>query len=1477
MSKALLHNLYELGKYDETILTYTSALEKNEIDYNAWKMLAIVLSQKQFYSQAIECYDKALEIDPNYADAWNGKGNVLSNLEEFDEAIKCYDKALELNPNYADAWNGKGNVFSNKKMFDEAIKCYDKAIEIDPMYVFAWNNKGIPLENKGKYEEAIKCYDKAIEIDPLYVIAWNNKGLALSKLGRYEEAINFYDKAIEIAPKNADSWYNKAKALSELAKYEEAIKCYDKAIEIDPLYVIAWNNKGLALSKLGRYEEAINYYDKAIEIAPDNVSGLYNKGNALKSLGKYDAALESYNKTLKIDPTNVDARNNTGDIFFSQKKYADAEECYKHTVDLDKTNVHALEQLHIIYSNYTNQSDKALQIAQELLAIDSQSSETKTLVAADLIKIGKYKEGRGSALDALEKTRLKNVESRLILRFLIISSYLLDGNLSNGEKEINKFLTYYKSLEDIYFNVEEKQLDFKGFKNLVDSSRVDSKTKSTLKDLINLLQGETDRNRIGILARMASTFAETNVKNRRRLKIILPIAVVAVIASFSAGFILTHNPLCPLDKVPIIMLSLEGFAKSVDDVAVDTNKHSAYVVSQDSDRTSVVDTCTNDVSQLPTGRGKAVAVNPTTDTVYIANADSKNVYDTKKGKIEAGLVSYKEYGGVKNIELPLFGEVSYVEQESRDLKNITVPSIPTDIAIDPKSNTIFVANSDANSDANSKNTSRYNIISVIDGKTNKIVQNISVYDNGNNTNDVHQTIPVYNNATTTNTIEGNNRYPRTSGVAITDIDIDTDQGILYAAARDSSKIFAIVKDEAENVYKEVSVINLGDKLAPWSISVDSNTGKLYVANRDSNTVQVANVRDKIIKQKEAAFNNKNSGIDNHFIDLTDPVIVPVGLHPVNVLADPKTNMIFVSNQDSDNISIIDANTHSIKTIQVGQGPNNVALDDRSNKVYVVSEQDILHPVMAIDADNIDEISSIQVGHHPTGITVDSAKHMIYVANYIDGTVSVLNGSTKATGEPIQVGKDKGPTGISFDPKTKMVYVTNYLNDTVSVINSSTRKVIGEPIQVGKGPTGISFDPTTHNHNLYITNTLNGTVSVINSSTRKVIGEPIQVGKGPTGISFDPKTKMVYVANFDGDSVSVIDSKTNNKIETLKVGKGPNSIAIDNNTHDVYVTNLRSNTISVVKNSESKPNMTEMRIKVRSNISSPTCTSLKPSAITAYADGPSSPTNAIDNNNDTNWSDPGIVSWIQADLGSTQAICSIDIFSVSQSSLKTFDPRTISISASNETAPKYSTKMFNNTANLVDLTNSLATAHQDLELKKKMSNELNVKSNGSKPVQTKNTSEKPTKIVETKNIIPENYKPIKNKPYISARYVRITVNGTSVGTGIGHIEELGNYTGTNPVTEISFNRSSSSDRVLAWPMGILFDNNMIFVGGEKYNWVSLIDLKTHNLQPIPVGRSPTGIAFDSSKNMIYVTNRDSDTVSIINGTTKSSFPVESKHP
>ena len=48
--------------------------------------------------------------------------------------------------------------------------------------------------------------------------------------------------------------------------------------------------------------------------------------------------------------------------------------------------------------------------------------------------------------------------------------------------------------------------------------------------------------------------------------------------------------------------------------------------------------------------------------------------------------------------------------------------------------------------------------------------------------------------------------------------------------------------------------------------------------------------------------------------------------------------------------------------------------------------------------------------------------------------------------------------------------------------------------------------------------------------------------------------MIYVANYDDNTTSVIDGKTNSVVKTVHVGKNPYGIAVNPNTNMIYVSN-----------------------------------------------------------------------------------------------------------------------------------------------------------------------------------------------------------------------------------------------------------------------------------------------------------------------------------
>jgi serine/threonine-protein kinase len=74
---------------------------------------------------------------------------------------------------------------------------------------------------------------------------------------------------------------------------------------------------------------------------------------------------------------------------------------------------------------------------------------------------------------------------------------------------------------------------------------------------------------------------------------------------------------------------------------------------------------------------------------------------------------------------------------------------------------------------------------------------------------------------------------------------------------------------------------------------------------------------------------------------------------------------------------------------------------------------------------------------------------------------------------------------------------------------------------------------------------------------------IPVGFNPDGVAVDPAARSVYVANFLGNSVSVIDEAARTVTATIPVGPNPDGVAVDPTAHTAYVANFLGNSVSVI--------------------------------------------------------------------------------------------------------------------------------------------------------------------------------------------------------------------------------------------------------------------------------------------------------------------------
>jgi YVTN family beta-propeller protein len=267
--------------------------------------------------------------------------------------------------------------------------------------------------------------------------------------------------------------------------------------------------------------------------------------------------------------------------------------------------------------------------------------------------------------------------------------------------------------------------------------------------------------------------------------------------------------------------------------------------------------------------------------------------------------------------------------------------------------------------------------------------------------------------------------------------------------------------------------------------------------------------------------------------------IPVGELPGSTAVTPNGRTLYVANEGSEDVTVIDTATNMvIATIPLGGRPGQLSISPNGAFAYVSLEDK--DAIVAINTQTNQIVGTpIPAGKVPWGIAVSPDGSLAYVVD-IDGEgVSVINTMTGQTvGTPIPVGAT--PFNISLTPDGKTALVANFGGDTVSVLDLTTRQAVAT-IPVGLEPWGVAISPD--GTRAYVSNEHEGSVSVIDIPTKKVIGAPIQVGKEPFELMLSPDGKTLYVPNYESSSVSVIATQTLQVTNTIPISKGPWQLAI----------------------------------------------------------------------------------------------------------------------------------------------------------------------------------------------------------------------------------------------------------------------------------------------------------------------------------------------
>jgi YVTN family beta-propeller protein len=148
--------------------------------------------------------------------------------------------------------------------------------------------------------------------------------------------------------------------------------------------------------------------------------------------------------------------------------------------------------------------------------------------------------------------------------------------------------------------------------------------------------------------------------------------------------------------------------------------------------------------------------------------------------------------------------------------------------------------------------------------------------------------------------------------------------------------------------------------------------------------------------------------------------------------------------------------------------------------------------------------------------------------------------------------------LSLERDTEVAYVARIGRGDVIALNRDGK--MGVPVKTGHMPCAMAFD--AGRRLLYVANYEDDTVTVIDLAQGRA-SATIPVGPHPQAIVADPEANLIYVANMHGDSISVIDGAIKKVVATLKAGRHPYGLTVDTQNGVVYAADFDADAVTAV--------------------------------------------------------------------------------------------------------------------------------------------------------------------------------------------------------------------------------------------------------------------------------------------------------------------------
>jgi YVTN family beta-propeller protein len=287
--------------------------------------------------------------------------------------------------------------------------------------------------------------------------------------------------------------------------------------------------------------------------------------------------------------------------------------------------------------------------------------------------------------------------------------------------------------------------------------------------------------------------------------------------------------------------------------------------------------------------------------------------------------------------------------------------------------------------------------------------------------------------------------------------------------------------------------------------------------------------------------------------------IQVGAEPEGVAVAPNSRTVYVADQSSRILSVVDAGSRRVTKVPLRNTPRFVSTSRDGRLVFVSMYEDDKSGsgVAVLDAASHKIVKYLSTGVQPYALAV-GPDDRIWVPIHSQRRVEIYTARDQRPDGRVMV--PPNPHAVAFSANLKRAFTADHESNAVSIIDMRTDRLL-KSVPVSRAPHSIAV--SADGKTVLVAGYEANTADLIDAASLRRTG-PIRVGSRPQSVAFATDGAHAYVVNEGDDSVSVLDGHTGKVTATVRVGRSPRTIAVSPDGRLAYVSNGADDTISVLR-------------------------------------------------------------------------------------------------------------------------------------------------------------------------------------------------------------------------------------------------------------------------------------------------------------------------